>query len=117
MSFIPSIQPVRSLCLETLILPSRNKTRRGLHPFKSKLDEITGAHKGYEPRSMTYNGDTGVQEAVTSSRITFARTKGKNRFHAVGIGEFAGTFGEFKEEMKRRNFTGYRMFGKICSLN
>lgn len=115
---LQTIRPVRSLCLETIFTPTRNKTRRGMHPFKSKLEQITGESRGYDPRTFNYNPLTKRDEIFDpNKRITLVKTKGKNRFHAVGLGEFKGTFAELKETMRSNGFSGYRFCGKVCQLN
>ena len=113
---LPEIRPMRSMCLETIFLKRDPKSRRGLNPFHSKLDDITGA-TNHDARNFDYDLRTKKIEVVTNKRITFARTKGKNRFHAVGMGEFSGSFDGFKDAMKSAGFTGYRMFGKENALN
>jgi hypothetical protein len=105
---IPSIRPVRSIALDTIFKPSRNKTRRGLNPFKSKLEAISGLNRK-DIRPTTYN--------LATRRIALVRTKGKAKFHAVGFGEFSGSFPAFKIELKRAGYTGIRMFGKVSNLD
>ena len=112
---LQEIRPVRSICLESIFKRHNPKSRTGLSPFRSKLKEITGENR-HDPRRIDYNVLTGKFEQVINKRVTFARTKSKNRFHAVGIGEFSGTFSEFKDAMKAAGFTAYRMFGKENSL-
>lgn len=120
---LQEIRPVRSIDLAATAFfkPSKNKTRRGLNPFHSKLEDITGASKGFEPRNfetrISPRAGNHTTVVVQPVRITRVKTLGKNRFHAVGVGPIEGNFEAVKSRLKSENFTGYVWMGKTCQLN
>ena len=109
---IPYIKPVRSLALDTIFKPSKNKTRRGLTKFVSKLDQMTGNDR-FEPRNSTYNVLTKKFETVVNRRIAVVKSKGKGRFHAIGFGPFEGTFDALRNALAGAGFTHTKFINNI----
>ena len=119
---LQGIRPLRSLDLSPIAFfkKTKNKTRRGFNPFHSKLEDITGQSRGFEPRAFetvisprANNHKTVVVQPV---RITRVKTLGKNRFHAIGLGEITGNFADVKSRLKNEGFTGYFWMGRQCRL-
>jgi hypothetical protein len=99
---IPSIKPVRSIALDNIFTGKKTNTRRGLSPFKSKLDYITGASR--PDFSVPAN-------PLEKNRFTFVR-RNKEGYHAVGVGQIpARNFEEVKNTLRERGYNGVRMGG------
>jgi len=94
--------------LTNLFTPTRNKTRRGMTMFVSKLDKQTGAATyDSRPLGMTKSG------AVTFSRTKVAKVacvkRTKAGYHVIGrTGILPVTFGELKRGLKGLGYTGIR---------
>lgn len=104
--------------INNMFKPTRNKTRKGMSVFKSKLEEITGAEK-FDPREIGLTKSGAITHASRSLPVRVACVKRVSGGYRV-IGRTGGilpvTFGELKAGLRNLNYTGIRMGAINVSL-
>ena len=103
--------------LTNLFTPTKNKTRRGMTMFKSKLDEITG-NAGFDPRNLALTKSGAITlKGTPVARIACVKRK-KGGFHVIGRagGLLPVTFEELKSGLRGLGYTGLKNGAIRCNL-